>query len=271
MLKQRIITAVILAPLAIAGFVLLEGAGFALFVGAIVALGAWEWARLAGEAGQKGRIVYALVVALFMLGLYRDAWPAQYLLLPALAWWLIALVLVSRYPKGRGLWAGSMISQLFGLLILLPAWYALVWLRALENGLWLILGVLILVWAADVGAYVAGNTWGRNKLLPRVSPGKTVEGLLGGLVLTQVLTLAALLYLGWGMSSLLLGQLAAALVVLFSVVGDLTESLFKREQGLKDSSSLLPGHGGVLDRIDSLTAAIPVFALCWMFIGARLA
>lgn len=271
MLKQRIITAVVLAPLAIAGFVLLEGAGFALFVGAIVVLGAWEWARLAGQEGQKGRIVYALVVALLMVGLYQVAWPAQYLLLPALAWWVVALVLISRYPKGRGLWAGSMISQLFGLLILLPAWYALVWLRALESGLWLILGVLVLIWAADIGAYMAGKTWGRNKLLPQVSPGKTVEGLAGGLVFTQILTLGVLLYLGWGFDALLLGQAAAALVVLFSVVGDLTESLFKREQGLKDSSSLLPGHGGVLDRIDSLTAAAPVFALCWMLIGERLA
>ena len=158
MLKQRIITAVVLAPLAIAGFVLLEGAGFALFVGAIVVLGAWEWARLAGEEGQKGRIVYALVVALLMVGLYQVAWPAQYLLLPALAWWVVALVLISRYPKGRGLWAGSMISQLFGLLILLPAWYALVWLRALESGLWLILGVLVLIWAADIGASGPVNT-----------------------------------------------------------------------------------------------------------------
>ena len=213
MLKQRIITALVLAPLAIAGLVLLEGARFAFFVGAIVVLGAWEWARLAGEEGQKGRIVYALVVALFMIGLYRDAWPAQYLLLPALAWWVVALVLISRYPKGRGLWAGSMISQLFGLLILLPAWYALVWLRALDNGLWLILAVLVLIWAADIGAYMAGKTWGRNKLLPRVSPGKTVEGLAGGLVLTQLLTLSVLLYLGWSPVSLLLGQAAAAAVV----------------------------------------------------------
>ena len=137
--------------------------------------------------------------------------------------------------------------------------------------MWLILAVLILVWAADVGAYVAGKTWGSRKLLPRVSPGKTVEGLIGGLAFTQLLTLLALLYLGWNPVALLLGLATAALVVLFSIVGDLTESLFKREQGLKDSSSLLPGHGGVLDRIDSLTAAVPVFALCWIVIGERLA
>lgn len=270
MLKQRIITAVILAPLAIAGFVMLEDCWFALFVGAVVVLGAWEWARLAGETGQKGRIVYALVVALFMVGLYRESWPAQYLLVPAVIWWVFAAVMVLRYPRGRGLWAGSIIAQLFGLLILLPAWYGLVWLRGAPNGLWLIVALMVLVWAADIGAYFAGKTWGRHKLMPNVSPGKTIEGFLGGLVFTQFLTLLALLYLGWSLPSVLMGLVGAALVVTFSVVGDLTESLFKRDQGLKDSSKLLPGHGGVLDRIDSLTAAIPVFALCWLLTGGQL-
>lgn len=270
MLMQRVITAVILAPLAIAGFVLLDGGWFALFVGGIVTLAAWEWARLGGETSKSGRIIYAVAVALLLSGLYRDEWPAQYILLPALGWWLIATILIMRYPKGRGLWAGSMIGQLFGLLVLLPAWYGLVWLKAQENGLWLIVATLILVWAADIGAYFAGKTWGRRKLRPAVSPGKTVEGLLGGVVLTQLLTLATLMYLGWDVRSVLLGLLGALLVVLFSVVGDLTESLFKREQGLKDSSNLLPGHGGVMDRVDSLTAAIPIFALYWWFVGSTL-
>ena len=132
------------------------------------------------------------------------------------------------------------------------------------------MALMVLVWAADIGAYFAGKTWGRRKLMPNVSPGKTFEGFLGGLVFTQVLTLVAVLYLGWSLGSIVLALLGAALVVVFSVVGDLTESLFKREQGLKDSSSLLPGHGGVLDRIDSLTAAIPVFALCWALFGGQL-
>ncbi|QJD60587.1 phosphatidate cytidylyltransferase [Pseudomonas sp. gcc21] len=270
MLMQRVITAVVLAPLAVAGFVLLDGAWFALFVGAIVTLAAWEWARLGGETTQKGRIIYAVAVALLLVGLYRDSWPAQYVLFPALAWWIVATLLIMRYPKGRGLWAGSMICQLFGLLVLLPAWYGLVWLKAQDNGLWLILATMVLVWGADIGAYFAGKTWGRRKLRPAVSPGKTLEGLLGGVLFTQLLTLIALIYLGWSAGSVVLGLLGALLVVLFSVVGDLTESLFKREQGLKDSSNLLPGHGGVMDRVDSLTAAIPVFALYWLFIGSTL-
>ncbi|HIQ53062.1 MAG TPA: phosphatidate cytidylyltransferase, partial [Pseudomonas pachastrellae] len=123
----------------------------------------------------------------------------------------------------------------------------------------------------DIGAYFAGKRFGRNKLLPNVSPGKTREGLFGGLVVSLSLALAAMLYLGWGASAILLGLLGAALVVLISVVGDLTESLFKREEGLKDSSNLLPGHGGVLDRIDSLAAAIPMYVAAWLLLGSHLA
>ncbi|MEH6565137.1 MAG: phosphatidate cytidylyltransferase [Halopseudomonas sp.] len=270
MLKQRVITAVILAPLAIAGFVLLQGAWFAFFIGAVVAVGAWEWARLCGETRQSGRVVYALTLGLFMVGLYRDQWPVIYYLIPALVWWLFAALMVVRYPAGSGIWKGSFLRQVFGLLILLPAWAGLVWLRAQAEGLWLIFALLILVWAADIGAYFAGKQFGRTKLMPNVSPGKTREGLLGGLLVSELLAFATMLYLGWGPVAMLLGALGAALVVLFSVVGDLTESLFKREEGLKDSSNLLPGHGGVLDRIDSLTAAIPVFVACWLLIGSYL-
>lgn len=270
MLKQRVITAVILAPLAIAGFVFLQGMPFALFVGVIVALAAWEWARLGGETTQKGRVIYALAVALLMVGLYRDAWPPEYLFIPAAIWWVFATVLIIRYPNGRGIWAGSMVCQLFGLVVLLPAWYGLVWLREQPSGLLLILAVLLLIWIADIGAYIAGKNFGRNKLLPNVSPGKTREGLYGGVIFTQLAALGVFVYLDWSLPDLLLGQLGALLIVLFSVVGDLTESLFKREQGMKDSSNLLPGHGGIMDRIDSLTAAIPVFALCWLLVGSRL-
>lgn len=270
MLMQRVITAVILAPLVVAGFIWLHGPWFALFVGAVVTLAAWEWARLAGETTQKGRSIYALVVALILVGLYHGAWPAQYVFVPAALWWVAALGMVARYPASRGVWAAPLVAQLFGLLILLPAWYGLVWLKGQPGGLWLILAVMVLVWAADIGAYFAGKTWGKRKLAPRVSPGKSIEGLMGGVVVTQLLTLGAAVYLGWEASAILLGQLGALIVVLFSVVGDLTESMFKRDQGMKDSSNLLPGHGGVMDRIDSLTAAIPIFSLCWLLGGSQI-
>src|SRR5690606_16951319 len=120
-------------------------------------------------------------------------------------------------------------------------------------------------WAADIGAYFSGKTFGRRKLAPQVSPGKSWEGLFGGLLTSLLITLAVGLYRGWPVTEMVLALAGAALVVLISVVGDLTESMFKRSSGIKDSSQLLPGHGGVMDRIDSLTAAIPVFALLlWM-------
>lgn len=269
MLKQRVITGIILAPLVIAGFVLLNPLGFAVMVGAIVGLAAWEWARLAGIQQQGGRVFYALVVLALLVGLYFDTSPAHFVLLIAAFWWLLATVLILRYPQGHKLHSGYLV-YLYGLLVLLPAWYGLTWLRSQDNGLWLLLAVVVMVWAADIGAYFAGKTFGRHKLLPSVSPGKTLEGLLGGVALTQVLVVAVMLYLGWSLQSVLLGMLGTLVVVLVSVVGDLTESLFKREQGLKDSSNLLPGHGGVMDRIDSLTAAIPVFALAWYLYGSLL-
>ncbi|MOA20303.1 Phosphatidate cytidylyltransferase [compost metagenome] len=123
---------------------------------------------------------------------------------------------------------------------------------------------MVLVWAADIGAYFSGKTFGKRKLAPQVSPGKSWEGLIGGLLASLLITAGVGFYRGWAGSEMVLALAGAALVVLISVVGDLTESMFKRQSGIKDSSNLLPGHGGVLDRIDSLTAAIPLFAvLLW--------
>jgi len=123
----------------------------------------------------------------------------------------------------------------------------------------------VLVWGADIGAYFSGRAFGKRKLAPAVSPGKSWEGVYGGLALTLVITIIVGIVRDWTVKEMLLGLIGAAVVVLISVVGDLTESMFKRQAGIKDSSNLLPGHGGVLDRIDSLTAAIPIFAvLLWM-------
>ena len=269
MLKQRFITGIILAPLVIAGFVLLNAQWFAVMVGGIITLAAWEWARLAGIQTQSGRVTYAAVVALLLTSLYSYPLPVLNILVMAACWWVLATVMILRYPQGQGLWAGWL-AQLYGLVVLLPAWTALVWLRAQDGGLWLLLTVVVMVWAADIGAYFSGKAFGKHKLLPRVSPGKTLEGLLGGLLLAEVLVVVAMVYLGCSGRSFVLGLLGTLVVVLFSVVGDLTESLFKREQGLKDSSNLLPGHGGIMDRIDSLTAAIPLFALGWYLFGSSL-
>ena len=161
--------------------------------------------------------------------------------------------------------SGAAPKLLIGLLILLPAWQGLVFIKQLPLGNWLIMAVMVLVWGADIGAYFSGKAFGKRKLAPQVSPGKSWEGVYGGLALSLVITAVVGLVRDWTLGQMILGLLGAAIVVFISVVGDLTESMFKRQSGIKDSSNLLPGHGGVLDRIDSLTAAIPVFAvLLWM-------
>ena len=265
MLKQRIITALILLPIALGGFFLLDGGAFALFIAVVVALGAWEWARLAGLEAQPLRVAYAALVAVLIYGAWLAPALAPWLLGAAVLWWLAATLLVLNYPESSRYWGGLSGKLLIGLLILLPAWQGLVLLKQWPQANALIIAVMVLVWAADVGAYFSGKAFGKRKLAPRVSPGKSWEGFYGGLATSLLLTLAVGLQQGWQVVDLLLALAGSALVVAVSVIGDLTESMFKRQSGIKDSSNLLPGHGGVLDRIDSLTAAIPVFAvLLWL-------
>lgn len=264
MLKQRIITALILLPVALCGFFLLKGADFALFIGLVVVLGAWEWARLAGLVAQGMRVAYAAVVALLLFLMYLVPGLAPWVLVAAVIWWGVATYLVLTFPTSSDYWASAACKLVIGLLILLPAWQGLILIKQWPLGNLLILAVMVLVWAADIGAYFSGKAFGKRKLAPKVSPGKSWEGVYGGLVVTLLITAGVGLSRDWPVSQLIIGLLGAALIVLISVVGDLTESMFKRQAGIKDSSNLLPGHGGVLDRIDSLTAAIPVFAvLLW--------
>ncbi|MBA1201334.1 phosphatidate cytidylyltransferase [Pseudomonas capeferrum] len=264
MLKQRIITALILLPVALAGFFLLNGGDFALFIGFVVTLGAWEWARLAGLMAQGLRMAYAAVVAGALMLLYLMPDLAPWVLGASVIWWGLATWLVLTYPRSSELWSSAACRLLIGLLVLLPAWQGLVLLKHWPLGNWLILAVMVLVWAADIGAYFSGRAFGKRKLAPQVSPGKSWEGVYGGLLVSLLITLGVALSRDWSIGQILLGLMGAAVVVMASVIGDLTESMFKRRSGIKDSSNLLPGHGGVLDRIDSLTAAIPLFAvLLW--------
>jgi phosphatidate cytidylyltransferase len=265
MLKQRIITALILLPVALCGFFLLDGAAFSLFIGVVVVLGAWEWARLAGVEGQGGRCGFAAVVAVLLYTLAHSPSLAPWLLGAAVLWWAVATRLVLTYPASAQHWKSPARKLLIGLLVLLPAWQGLVYIKALALGNWLILAVMMLVWCADIGAYFTGRAFGKRKLAPEVSPGKSWEGVYGGLAVSLLGTLVVGLWADFTARQLLGSLVAAGIVVFISVVGDLTESMFKRRAGIKDSSNLLPGHGGVLDRIDSLTAAIPVFAvLLWI-------
>ncbi len=261
MLKQRIITALWLVPLALIGFFKLEGQAFLGFISVIVALGGWEWARLAGYAQQSVRIAYAvaLVVALVVLNLQNQ------LFLPILSiaalWWVLATVMVITFPRSVAWWGGRLGKLIIGVLIIVPAGIGLQVLKELPQGNMLILSLMLLVWGADIGAYFFGRAFGKRKLAPRVSPGKSWAGLFGGLLSSLCIATGLAVYLQVPAQQFALVLVGAAVVVLFSVIGDLTESMFKRQAGIKDSSQLLPGHGGVLDRIDSLTAAAPIFAL----------
>ncbi len=277
MLKTRIITALILAPIAIGGIFFLPPLGFALFTGAIITLGAWEWANMAGLTRQFARVAYAAAVALVLWLVYQ---PHSAVLWLAVAWWFVCLLLVRSYPSGSASWSPVAIRMLMGLAVLVPAWVGLNVLRTgsfqfggVDNNLLIILYVFCIVWVADIGAYFAGRAFGKAKLAPRVSPGKSWAGVWGGLAAVTVFALIVSWLANAGIEDSLLLVLASLVTGAVSVLGDLLESMLKRFRGIKDSSQLLPGHGGIMDRIDSLTAAIPVFALLisqlgWLTAGA---
>ena len=263
-LRQRVLTAIVLAVLLIVVLFALPPAGIVALVVLVIAGGAWEWSAFLHPEKRVVRIAY---LALVLLGFFV-AWQAtanmanlSALLVATALWWLAALGWIMFAPQ-RG---GSAAAAVAGLLTLVPAGVALARLRLEDNGAWLLLFALLIVMAADVGAYFAGHRFGRTRLAPQVSPGKTWEGVLGGCATSLIVAAIGARLLGWPMSPLLLLALAAAA---FSVVGDLTESLMKRHTGLKDSGRLFPGHGGVLDRFDSLSAGIPVFVLGLIKVGA---
>jgi phosphatidate cytidylyltransferase len=255
MLAARIVTALIFGTAITAALLFAPSPVTAAILALLWLAGVWEWAGFAqlpaaGRAGYTG-----LFAAAMALGWWLDGQGLQFLLGVAVAWWLFALVLVVRYPRSFS----STFVALAGIVVLLPSWALLVRLhREGALGAELAFTLLVIVWAADVGAYAAGRLIGRTKLAPAVSPGKTWEGVTGGLVTAGLAAGLAAHWLDLPIARLVVLGVATALI---SVLGDLTQSMFKRNVGLKDSGKLLPGHGGVLDRIDSLTAAVPAFVV----------
>ncbi|EKE69206.1 phosphatidate cytidylyltransferase [Gallaecimonas xiamenensis] len=285
MLKQRIITALLLLPVALLVIFWLPLDAFGWVAAVLIAIGGWEWAPLAGLKGRfyqglLATITFAILALVQYVvpvsALWAGGQPAGfYSLMVLLAgfWWTVAAVLITQYPEPTRFWQQHKRWRLiFGALTLLPTWAGLVVLRSWRYqedplfGAWAILFVLLLVWAADTGAYFAGRTFGKHKLSPKVSPNKTLEGAAGGLLLAMAIC-AACLYLRPASISASAIVVASALTVLASILGDLSESMFKREAGIKDSGSILPGHGGILDRIDSITAAAPIFVLVMLAMG----
>lgn len=273
MLKQRLLTAAILIPLVVWGVLFLSTATIGWILALCVLLGGWEWARLIGLTTPAVRVAYALFVALMLwLGQQfvssADSAILIILLLTAL-WWLAATAMVVRYRGETGLSGGDRVAGVvIGLLVLVPTWLALVHLHGLpQHGPALVLFLMVLIWGADSGAYFAGRRYGKHKLAPHVSPGKSIEGVVGGMATSTLIAIIAMLLFEMPLANAIWFIPLCFVVVIFSVIGDLFESLFKRRAGVKDSGQLLPGHGGVLDRIDSLTTAAPIFVLGLILFG----
>ena len=271
-LAKRVATAAALLPLVVVGVLWLPSPWFAGGALLFVLAGSWEWASMAGLRSRTGRFLYVFGTALLAGGcmaLVQQTWAAPAILAAGVAWWLVALSWVVSYQQGQDAVAlrNRATAMLVGWLVLMPAWFGLVLIHRGANGPYLVLLLFVLIWSADTGAYFAGRQFGRRRLASLVSPGKTWEGLAGAAL--SVLLVAAVAGDRMAEAGMSWPFATAIIVMLVSVLGDLAESLFKRRAGLKDSGRLLPGHGGVLDRIDSLTAAAPFFGVMLWLAGNR--
>ena len=273
MLKTLVITAIILLAVFLPVTLFAPVGAFGALIALVVVFAAWEWARLL-KLGGAAPVIYALVAALALVASTRlgvGAVPAHSLFKAAAIFWVVAgpFVLLRKPALAQG--ASRIFLCVAGIVVFVACWHALVAARI--EGVSFVLSLLLLVWLADIGAYFSGKAFGKHKLAPAISPGKTWEGAIGGWLVVMIVAAAAVflhafeptlysaLLAQWGAARTLL---ALTLLVVFSVVGDLFESMLKRQAGVKDSSGLLPGHGGVLDRIDAL---LPVLPLAMLLLG----
>ena len=277
MSKQRIVTTLVLTPLTVAAILFLKTPYVAAIAAAMFLLGLWEWSRLVGIESRPWRGIYLLANIAIMTGLLWKALPLfNAICLVGVIWWLTATLWLARPDTGRdGGWWTRTIKLAAGTLSIVPAWCALVLLHHGDPSLaqgnphgpgWALLA-LVMVWAADSCAYVVGVKFGKRKLIPHISPGKTWMGLWGGLAGAVAVGLIGARLVGVSDARMLDMAELALLTGVASVIGDLFESLMKRHSGMKDSGTLIPGHGGVLDRIDSLLAALPVLWIAKGWLG----
>ncbi|RKZ37428.1 MAG: phosphatidate cytidylyltransferase [Gammaproteobacteria bacterium] len=271
-LARRVLTAAVLIPLVSAAVLLLPTFLFAVAIGFMVLLGAWEWAALSALHSSMKRVAYVGFIGVLLGvcgylvsnagGVGDRTWV--WVVGAGLGWWVVALASVFAYERESSLaWlvpTGTRAAA--GVLTLVPAWTGLVWLHGTDEvGPQGVLYLLVLIWVADSAAYFAGRRWGRHRLAPRVSPGKTWEGVAGAVVAAGIMAGISAALVGVSPALVLAFLGLCLMTVCISILGDLAESLFKRVAGTKDSGTIFPGHGGVMDRIDSLTAAAPLFAL----------
>ena len=276
MLKQRLLTIVVILPLFIAALFLFHADWFAILLLVVLALGLYEWSVLSAIDSIPVQVVYViagLVIAYALIYRLPSGLVSQVFFLAMALHWVIVAAWLARYNRavqsGPGQTGNGSLGWLNGYIVLIPAVLGLHILKAEDVAApRLLLVFFFIIWAADTGAYLAGRKWGKNKLAPGISPGKTIEGVYGGLGGTLVVALVTgtviwKLDLVW----LIFWLLAVILITLFSVTGDLYESVYKRRAGVKDSGTILPGHGGILDRIDSTCAALPFYMSAVYILG----
>ncbi|HEX6834689.1 MAG TPA: phosphatidate cytidylyltransferase [Rudaea sp.] len=270
-LRQRVVTALLITPLAIAMILLLPTIVFAAIIGVLCLIAAWEWSRLSGMRSRPLRAVLIGGVGLAMVALwiFRGTWAWWLLIAAGAAWWFVAIAWLRSYSFAAAPTRENTAIKLFaGGLTVLPAWCAMMTIHESQPSphTWALYS-LLLIWVADTFAFLAGKRWGRNKLAPKISPGKTIEGVYGALAGSALIAVIG----GWLLhvrDGKLVGLVVLAMLsVALSIVGDLFESLIKRHANVKDSGALFPGHGGVFDRLDSVFAALPVFALGKYLLG----
>jgi len=282
MLLQRIITALILVPLVVLAVFQLPSEYFSLLIGLITLLAAWEWTNLIGinSLFKRGLFLVTLILPMAWMHFWTQFlevaaqildWPdirtysgvLEWLVIPPVLFWILSMILIRNTPAGvLQLEMKKRYKALIGWLVLFATWMFLSRLRAFY-GSEMTLYFLVLIWVADIAAYFAGKKFGKTKLSPEISPGKTVQGMYGALIAGGVWAAAFIGYYGYhdGFVWMRITDfiLLSVLTVLISIYGDLFFSVVKRQRGVKDTGSILPGHGGILDRIDSLIAAIPFF------------
>lgn len=264
MLKQRIMTALILLPIVVSAILYLPNPAFALLWAVALNLAAWEWSALARLSSLVSRIIWLFVINVVLIALWFNinvsAITDTVMLLAAGFWGVVMVSLlfdITRRMADLSATAYRTVSVATGVFIIVPTWLALVLLHQSEPSR--VLLVFCLVWSADTGAYFAGRRFGKRKLAPSISPGKSWEGVIGGLLVSLLLVYVWSLTADMPQAEQVAFIIISMIAVMVSIYGDLLESVFKRVSGIKDSGQLLPGHGGIMDRLDSITAAGPIF------------
>ena len=267
MLIKRLLTAVILIPLVVVAILTLDSFGFVIAMMTVLIIGSWEYSGLINIKSWVAKTLYVSTLAIAAYFLNQTSNLLMPVLLVTLLWWFISSFWIISYPRHTRYWNNYLATRLVnGFFIFVPLIVALSALHQIDRTLILLL--LVLTWAADSGAYFVGRAIGKNKLIPNVSPGKTIEGVAGGILLSLSVML---IYVNLSFENADFEQyffygVLSLITTLASILGDLFESLHKRVAGVKDSGMLLPGHGGLFDRIDSLTASAPIFFLAYSFL-----